>query len=268
MSVAGQRISTFPSVIATLAAAVMVVAAAPGPAAGQEAADSTATLRGQVVSAMTGGPLPRAHVSLKKAGRGAFTDSAGQFTLPDLPAGRDTVEVEQIGFADESVVLQLRPGHVTEATFMLSETVLRVEDITVTVEQPVEEIGRLEGFVDRKRKGHGFFIGPEEIEERRARKPSDLLRRVPGLRVGPDGTGRRSTITVIRSQRRCEPIVWVDGQQMRDYHIDNLSAFDVLAMEVYRGPAEIPPRFMRTGGQCGVLVVWTREGKRTRDGAR
>lgn len=253
---------------AVTATALVALAPAVSPAAiGQEPADSSATLRGEVVSAMTGGPLHDVHVSLANAGRGVFTDSAGRFVLAGVPAGRDTVSVRQVGFADESVPLELRPGRVTRATLMLSETVLRVEDITVTVDDPAET-GRLVGFEERRRKGHGYFLGPEEIDDRIITRPSDLLRRAPGVRVGPSGTGRRTSITIGRSQRRCEPAMWVDGQPIRDFHVDDLAPSDLLAIEVYRGAAEIPSEFMRREGQCAVLVVWTREGTRDLDDER
>lgn len=248
------------SVAAAAAALLFLVPAALAAQEQEEAArDSTATLTGQVVSAMTGGPLENVRVVLKRSGFGAFTDSTGRFTIRDAPPGRDTVRVSLIGFADEQVPLSLKPGHVTRVTLMLSETVLRVEDITVEVRRN-NEIGKLSGFWDRERKGLGAFVTPEEIERKNPQHPSSLLRGIPGVQVGAYTFGR-AQIRITRSRTDCQPTYYVDGTVSHNFHLDDMNRDDILAMEVYRGASEVPPRFRFRGGTCGVIVVWTREGR-------
>lgn len=252
------------------AAAVLLLGAALAvPAQAQEADSTTATLSGRVVSAMTGGPLGDARVVLKGSGRGAFTDSAGRFTIRDAPAGRDTLQVSLIGFAEEQVPLTLRPDHRTQVTLMLSETVLRVEDITVEVRSPRRELGKLSGFWDREKQGLGEFITPREIEEADPQNGSDLLRMVPGIRVGAVRFGR-APVTFSRSRQGCPPTYFLDGVLRQDMHIDDLNRDDLLAIEVYRGASEVPPQFKFGGRSCGTIVIWTREGRdrRTRAGNR
>ena len=36
-------------------------------------------------------------------------------------------------------------------------------------------------------------------------------------------------------------------------------AMSIEAIEAYRGPAEIPPRFRQRDTACGLIVIWTRE---------
>lgn len=225
--------------------------------------DSSAVLTGRVVSAMTGGPLQDARVLLKGSQRGDFTDAEGRFRIDDVPPGRDTVEVRLIGFASQTAPLELTPDRMTRAVFSLSETVLRIEDIEVTVERRVPT-GRLLGFEERRQLGHGAFIGPEELDESNAVHSSDILRTVPGVSVGAYRMGG-TAVRITRYQRMCRPYVWLDGMPMGQYDIDNLRPGDLLAIEIYRGPAETPARFQKRGGQCGTMVIWTREGK---DGER
>lgn len=250
-----------PCAAALLLAAALVLAA-PLPLSAQESAapDSTANLVGQVVSAMTGGPLPSARVVLKVANRGAVTDSSGQFALRDVPAGRDTVQVSLIGFAEEQVPLTLKADRTTRVTFLLSETVLKVEDITVEVER--ERTGKLAGFEDRRRRGFGHFITPEEIEERNPQQTSDLLRGVPGVSVGPSRLGGAKVRITRQPVGNCDVTYWVDGQPLSNYNIDEMNRDDVLAMEIYRGPSETPQRFKWRNTGCGTIVIWTREGNR------
>lgn len=255
---------------AAACAALLLAAGLPGALAGQEdaatAEDSVAVLTGQVVSAMTGGPLEGARVVLKGSGSGGFTDESGQFMIRNVPAGRDTVEVGLIGFATQQVPLTLKGGHVTRVTLMLSETVLRVEDITVEVEGE-EEIGKLSGFYDRMKRGMGSYVTPEEIEERNAQHTSDYLRGVPGVQVGAYRMGR-ADVRVTRARLNCDPVYYLDGILNRSLHPDELNRDDILAIEVYRGPSETPPQFSFAGSGCGTIVIWTREGRDRRTGGR
>ena len=39
---------------------------------------------------------------------------------------------------------------------------------------------------------------------------------------------------------------------------------DIVALEVYLGPSDIPGEFAGTNAGCGAIVVWTRSGKEIR----
>lgn len=221
--------------------------------------DSTATLTGRVVSAMTGGPLADARVVLTGSGYGAITDSTGEFRIGDIPAGQDTVKVELIGFASASAPLHLQPAATTRATFLLSRTVLEVAELNVTVEgNPLRE--PLREFKRRRAMGNGHFITPEMIERQDPDHASDLLRRVPGLDVEPFQPGNRTAIRVVRSALNCRPDLYLNGNLWPGHHIDELQKEQILAMEVYRGSAEMPLRFMQGRSQCGAIVIWTHQG--------
>lgn len=254
--------------VSRIAALLVLCGLVPAGLSAQEEAatdgDSLATLTGQVVSAMTGGPLESARVVLTSTGHGAFTDATGRFTISDVPAGPDTVQVGLIGFAEEAVPLTLRPGHVTRVTLLLSETVLRVEDITVEV-QGRREIGKLSGFYDRQKTGMGHYITPEEIEERNAQHTTDYLRGVPGVQVGAYRFGR-ADVRITRARLDCTPVYYVDGVMNRGLHPDELNRDDVLAIEVYRGASETPAQYSFTGAACGTIMIWTREGRDRRQG--
>lgn len=220
--------------------------------------DSTATLTGTVVSAMTGGRLVNARVVLVKSGYGAFTDSAGGFRIPRVPAGLDTVEVSLIGYASAKAPLILKAGATTTATFSLSQTVLRVEELHVQV-RAAAAMGKLATFEDHKANGMGYYITPKMIEQRHAQHPSDLLRMVPGLEVGPYNLGH-ANVRVVRATLNCTPPIYVDGILNPSLQIDDLNRDDIMAIEVYRGPSETPPEYEQGRNSCGAIVVWTQEG--------
>jgi hypothetical protein len=219
--------------------------------------DSLANLSGRVVSALTGGPLENAHVELLEAGRGGITDSVGRFSIRDVPSGEETVRVRLIGFAEDSVPIELRAGHTTDVTFLMDRDVLRMEEIDVTVDRPMRD--ELVEFYERRELGLGWFIGPGDIERRQPQRPSDLLRTVPGVEVTPVRFDK-STIRFRRSvgNRPCEPSLFVDGIHTRAMDLDDIDRSDLLALELYRGPAELPGEFSRSASDCGAIVAWTR----------
>lgn len=244
----------------TLLLGTAAVGLAPGPAGAQAFdPDSAAALTGTVVSALTGAPLPDAQIVHVGARLGAITDSAGAFHIAGLPPGPDTVRVSLIGYAEASTPLRLEPGATTHAVFMLAETVLRVADIYVEVKQsPLRD--PLSEFEKRRSRGSGYYITPEMIEEQNPERASDLLRRVPGLTVGPWEPGGAS-ILIVRANQYCRPTMYLNGTLWPGHHIDELDRNSILGIEVYRGPAEMPPQFHLGGrASCGALVVWTRQG--------
>lgn len=224
------------------------------------AAVGVATLQGRVVSGMSGGPLADATVEVEDLRKGAITDAEGRFTISDLPAGELLVSVRHVGFEEKTVPLELEAGTVTDATLLLSETVLRVEEIDVTVERPAP-VARLEAFERRRSMGLGHFIGPEEVEQQQPERSSDLLRDVPGLRVSTASYGS-SRVEMVRQSPPCRPTLFIDGLEVPGGRIDDISPMDVLAVEIYRGSSEIPVAYSRTAGRCGVILVWTRTGER------
>lgn len=247
------------SAAGALAALLFVALLAPPAAAGQENGvrrGGEASLTGLVVSAETGEPLPRAQVYLDSLRRGVITDSAGRFRLPDVPAGVRTVRVRLIGFASAATQVELRRDVITDVTFLLDREALWVEELTVTV--PRGSAGKLDrvGFERRKSRGVGVFVTPEQIERLNPDNPSDLLRNLPGVRVGRPVLGR-SRVQVVRGHNECSPMIYLDGQKARGLYIDQLRKEDVLALEVYRGASEIPAEFAFQLNGCGVVVVWT-----------
>ena len=242
------------SLAAALSAALALPVLAAAPSAGAQ--EVAASLNGRVISAETGKPLPRAQVILDSTRQGAITDSTGRFRLPDVSPGERTVRVRLIGFSDAETTVEIRPKVITEVTFLLDREALHVEDLTVTV--PSGTSGKLDrvGFLRRQDRGLGVFVTPEEIERRNPDNPSDLLRNLPGIRVGRPVLGQ-ANVRVVRGHNECAPMIYLDGQKARGLDIDQLRREDVLAMEVYRGASETPPEFSFQLNGCGVVVIWT-----------
>lgn len=189
----------------------------------------------------------------------AFTDEEGAFTLARLIGGPYDIEITRIGyqtlvdslFVPEDAAVQVEVELVPEA--------LELDPIFVIVEPRMTYL-ETSGFYDRRARGFGRFIDRDEIEARIPSNVSDLLRTIPGIRVAPVGRFSRQNVVLMRNN--CVPELYLDGFRVsRSMSVDELlNPDDVEAVEIYRGPAEMPPEF--SSGGCGALVVWTRRGER------
>jgi hypothetical protein len=219
--------------------------------------DSLATLSGWVLSRSRAEPVEQAFVFLLRNGKGAMTDAEGHFSIDGVSPGMDTVQIRYFGFEPNTTEVNLEAGRVTEATLLISNTVLEVADLRVAVRRAYR--GKLRGFEDRRRKGFGDFITPQQIERRQPRVASDMLRGIAGVSVGSEQLGRTEVyFTKGSTSGRCYPTIWLDGQPMPDMNIDDITAMDLLAIEIYKGATEMPPQWARNA--CGLIVVWTKEG--------
>jgi hypothetical protein len=136
------------------------------------------------------------------------------------------------------------------------------------------------GFYERRQKGFGYFLDRDQIERRGQVRMSDLLDPIPNVFSGQRadiGAGGvvNPAVWVGRGGRRCTPALWIDGLLIRNGGLfadplrpdDFVWPADAEGIELYVGPAQVPPEFSRSAG-CGVLVVWTRSPGARGGGAR
>ncbi|MFW6192608.1 MAG: carboxypeptidase regulatory-like domain-containing protein [Gemmatimonadota bacterium] len=219
--------------------------------------DSSAALVGRVLSGVTAEPVVGAQVYLRRAARGAVTDSSGSFRLDDLPPGLDTLGVRYGGFEPGTRTLTLAPARTTRATFLLSERVFELAELDVVVRRLTTGEDRIER---RRQSGLGHFITREEIEAQDPNLPSDMLRQLPRVSVQPVRMGGTAQVLVGRGTLVCEPHYYVDGVRMRDFALDEVAVEAIELLEIYTGPSEIPTEYRMNADRCGVIAVWTREG--------
>ena len=71
---------------------------------------------------------------------------------------------------------------------------------------------------------------------------------------------------------KCAPLVWLDGfpATAGEFDLDALNPYIVEGIEVYLGIATVPPEFrwVRGGGSCGAIVIWTGFEERRRKARR
>lgn len=216
-----------------------------------------------VVKNIDGEPIPDARVYIRGNRTIGKTTASGAFSLAGLPGGSQVVEVTALGYQGSRQTVDLKPGGGQRAEIVLGKTIQRLP--------AVEVLGKVgddaSTFLDRARRGFGYFITEDDIKKRNPVIFEDIIRTVPGMQVVPVGPGYR--IISSRGQADllsdCPPAYFVDGAP---FYVDDTNGdpfpvgpTEIMGIEVYAGTAGVPIEFQRpTSGGCGVIAIWTKRG--------
>lgn len=219
-------------------------------------------ITGTVVDGESSEPLAGASVELAGLPVRATTGPRGRFVLDRLPAVRLGLRVRHLGHAEVRDTVQIRPASSLHLLVELPADAVEVQPLEVTVRGVRPRWLEQAGFYRRREDNPGgWFVTGEELRDRGFLRLSDYFRRLPGVRFNADGepvTGRRTLSSATRGQ--CGVQYIVNGQpSLSGLDIDAYSPKEIAALELYRGGAQLPPRFnVRRASACGVLVIWTR----------
>jgi hypothetical protein len=234
----------------------------------------TGTIRGRVVTEV-GQPLPGAEIRLED-GLPRITGSDGTFHFPQVPAGSVTLRASFLGYGDAEGEVIVGGGQDLTVEMRLSPRPIEMEPLVVEAVRS-RGAGMLADVELRSRSAWGTVLLGEVLERRMAsvRSIVDVLHE-HGAVISPSGQG------VIFRRTGCAPHVYVDGvkvtrvprggnrfEQFRSsgaareeaaQALNLVHPADVTALEIYRGPAEIPGEFLASDSQCGIILVWTKRG--------
>lgn len=247
-----------------------VVAIAPGPTTAQPSrttssdAGQATHLRGVVTDKRSHAPVPGAQVILDADGRFVTADSAGAYDFAGIPKGIVDLSIRAPTFAVGHYTLQLiGTGNWIQDIELDSsraeERPVRLAAVPVRATAPAFNY-RLQGFEIRRQSGRGQYLTDEQIRASGAANIQDAVRDMRGVTLDCSGSqfgGCR--IRMIAAPARCPPVYFVDGQM--DNTFGPVTPIrDVVAMEVYTGPADAPGEFAGSNAGCGVVALWTRSG--------
>lgn len=269
--------------------AIALVMAAIGLAASPVTAQSV--LRG-IVLTEGGDPVRNAQVTVAKLQLQTTVGPVGEFGFTTIPSGKFSVLARAIGF--EPMIRELRfSGRDTVlAEFRLRASGQRLDSLVVRGTEPVIS-ANLRVFEERRAAGLGRFLTSADLRKREHSALSDVLRMTAGLKLirRPQGCGGGFALATSRggefdwhSWMACEgtpdrpganyrfPVacyvavysdgirVWAPGSK-EPPNIDDFPIVGVQAIELYRGPSELPTQYLTTGGGCGAILLWTRTGE-------
>jgi hypothetical protein len=241
-------------------------------AASRLPAQALAVIAGRVSEADSHRPVANAQIRLIDGSRATLTDDRGAFRLSEVPLGPQGVLIRAIGYRPLQIDVVLEAGDTVRLdSTILALTPVAVELPGVRVESDSQQVAALTltGFYDRRGRGFGAFAERDEIQRWAPHTISDVLRHLPGVWITPNPNYGRTGPRIdfrryLIAMRGCGNIVFfLDGTSLGSsadptFDLDLVAnAVDVTAVEVYRGPSEIPLQFNATNTLCGAVVLWT-----------
>lgn len=212
-----------------------------------------------IVRDSTGAGLEGASVEVHGVTR--RTDARGAFRLWTTDVDTVTISIRRLGFSPVSALIAARGQRWDTVVVELERLPQRLAAAEVRAAANRRRLG-LRDFDDRREKGLGEYVTRSEIEARNTMRTSEVVRGLRGVnlvRLRAGGYGVRFAAYSVR-QPNCTPSLWLDGQLARGMEIDDLTANDIEAIELYENWSSTPVQFIRDRAQpCGTIVVWTRE---------
>jgi hypothetical protein len=209
--------------------------------------------------------VANAQISVEGAAAVTTTNARGEFALDSLPSGTSSLVVRRLGYAPSQHTVDLTSATPAKVTVRLERAAQRLD--TVVVSARAEALSKV-GFEERKKRGMGRFLTPDDVARMQPVQATDVLRTLPGLRVVPAGNGRNT----VQSSRDASSggcvAYWVDGSPFREMEAGDFDASfpasQITAVEVYQ-PTSVPAQFSSAGqSSCTTVVVWTQASIRRR----
>jgi carboxypeptidase family protein/carboxypeptidase-like protein/TonB-dependent receptor-like protein len=192
----------------------------------------------------------------------AMTNERGEFSLRNLPSGTHVLLARHLGFGAETVPVDLSSHDAKQVTIKLPKFVAVMDPVVVTARR-ANSLDKV-GFNQRQRSGTGYYLGPDQIQMIHPNALTDILRRVPGLRIsyGPDGeqvSSSRGT-TSLSGGSGCVQY-YLDDMPWQSVTPGDINHFvngpEVVGVEVYAGPGA-PAQYTRGMQDCTTVVIWTK----------
>jgi hypothetical protein len=192
----------------------------------------------------------------------AMTNERGEFSIRNLPSGTHVLLARHLGFGAETVPVDLSSREAKQVTIKLPKFVAMIDPVVVTARR-VASLEKV-GFSQRQKSGMGYYLGPDEILTMHPNYLTDILRRVPGLRVssGPDGDVVTSSrgVTSLTGAGDCVQY-YVDDMPWQSAAPGDINNFvngsEVVGVEVYSG-STAPAQYTRAMQGCTTVVIWTK----------
>lgn len=240
-----------------------------------------------VADSARGHPVESAEVMAPALNVSTRTNEKGEFRLGGLAPGRQMIVVRLIGYRTLADTVELSADADTRHNFVLSQRAVPLDSMVAEAKQPREYISpNLNGFLERMHNhAGGYFIDDSTLRKNEDHRLQDVvLSRMSGMRLirgagdeaymassrmGSPGAllGRGGKSNSNPLPRACYATVYLDGiliydleRMGPDVKPPDLSSFlvsDLAGVEFYPGQASLPVQFK--SGQCGTLLLWTRE---------
>ena len=235
------------------------------------AAQTRGTITGVVQEQDRGIPIEGAQVSVVGTSIGGMTQSGGRYTLTNVPAGPQVVQVRRIGYSSQTRAVTVVAGETATQDFNLSRSVIALDEVVVTgtgVATEKRKLGNTVGTIDASALEDKPIISFSEV----------LQGREPGVVALPSGglagEGARIRIRGTKSLSQSnEPIVYLNGVRIDNAggrgnigtgggglpsRLDDIDPNSIERVEILKGAAAAT--LYGSEASSGVIQIFTKQG--------
>ena len=270
--------------ISVLALSAGVAATAEPALAQNPSIDASGAVAGRLTMEGSGTPVGGAVITVIGFSLSARSDSLGRYFLRAVPAGQQTIRIQQIGFREIKQVLTIAAGAVTAADFLLTRPVTKLDTQRVKGDNWMHKPLRLanttkyDDFYARKViSAGGVQLTHEELEKRVNVRLEEAFSSIPGVHLARRGSRYMISLPNCLEARMAvyvnghkeypmgevtAPYFTMPGQFLQPVDggpMDILQQFDlntVEAIEIYKSVSGMPAE--ARGDACAALYIWTR----------
>lgn len=212
-----------------------------------------------IVAVQTPEGEPIAGASVLVGSKGASSNADGEARIEGLAPGRWRVRVSFVGKRTRELAARLEAPGPWGLIVELADDPIVIGDVVVEARDLSSSRLAADGFFDRLALGAGTVLTVEELERRNPITLTDALRGVLGVRIRRGSDGPVATSQTAGNE--CALAVYLDGTPYAyaSRNLDTITAQNIVAVEVYRRPSELPIRYNQLGiaDGCGAILVWT-----------
>ena len=210
---------------------------------------------------VAGTPVSSVDVRVEGTTYAALTDAKGAFALRGVAPGSHRLIVRRLGFRPSAVDVLVETGQTAEVDIRIDPNPQQLTPITVAA-RPESFESRLSGFNERSKTKTGYYISSDRLQRLTSHRFTDILREVPGLKLGSVGRGASPQRTIRLRGANCPPYVFIDGfpAAAGEFDLDDIEPATIEGVEIYHSMSTIPAEFLaaRGGERCGVIALWSR----------
>jgi hypothetical protein len=216
------------------------------PASGSTAAATgSASLTG-VVRGQAGQWVVGAHVRVVGTRATTRTDDRGNYVLAGLPAGRQALEIRQLGYALYYGMIELRADRTDRADVQL-ERAVTLDSLIISARQ-----SKYPDFDRRRAEAiEGKFFTEDDIQRTHPLQLSEFFARVGIFRIVGQGPDARMVSN--RDPGCRNPVMYFDRLPVD--RINDVPPSLIGAIEVYPGLVSAP---MQYRSACGTVMLWSK----------
>ena len=227
----------------------------------RQAPDSTSGMRGFIAGTVSSDvDRPVAAALVRAEGVETRSDQAGNFLLRDVPAGTHEIDVQSVGAAEVSQIVDVPPHD----TVRLAVRLRKVTTLTpVAVKATAAQRFFVDGYLERKNMGTGYFEDSTAISKHGSL--TSVFGAMPSVTVGNTRRTHGAAIFLPANNGTgtCKANVWIDGiradaGRADQELLDDLGPDDIAAIEVYPRMLDTPREYIIRNGNCGTVLVWTK----------